>query len=153
MLAYPDRVQLIEMSGTGHNALDFHIAYYAGRIAVSDPGAYLHIISKDKGFDPLIAHLKASGIFARRSNSVDEIAILHAPDVSKMSFDQRIQRVTDHLQATPQSRPRKRKTLVSSIAALFGKQLDDDDVCAIITAMEASGRLEIDGKDAVTYRL
>ena len=50
------RAQYVEMSGTGHNALDFHIAFYIGRIAATDKDAFFHIISKDTGFDPLIAH-------------------------------------------------------------------------------------------------
>ena len=53
-----DRAQYVEMSGTGHNALDFHIAYYVGRLSANDKDAYFHIISNDQGFDPLIAHLK-----------------------------------------------------------------------------------------------
>ncbi len=48
----------IMISGNGPNALDFHIAYYIGRLAAENPNAYFHIISKDTGFDPLIRHLK-----------------------------------------------------------------------------------------------
>src|SRR6185503_11601280 len=53
-----DRAQYIKISGNGPNALDFHIAYYIGRLAATDPAAYFHIISKDEGFDLLIQHLK-----------------------------------------------------------------------------------------------
>ena len=52
------RAEYIKMSGNGPNALDFHIAFYIGQISTQDPTAYFHIISKDKGFDPLIQHLK-----------------------------------------------------------------------------------------------
>ena len=44
-----DRAQYVEMSGTGHNALDFHIAYYVGRLSANDKDAYFHIISNDQG--------------------------------------------------------------------------------------------------------
>ena len=60
------RAQYVQMSGTGHNALDFHIAFYIGRIAATDKDAYFHIISNDTGFDPLIAHLKQEHVLADR---------------------------------------------------------------------------------------
>jgi hypothetical protein len=153
MLQHKERVELIRMIGTGHNALDFHIAYYAGRISVEDPSAYIHIISKDQGFDPLIAHLQARHIFVRRSDKVGDIEILNAPDASKLSLDQRLKRVVEHLQAAPQSRPRKRKTLTSSIHALFGKQLTDVEAGAIIEELVRTRMLEIQGNDSISYRL
>lgn len=48
------RAEYIEVSGTGHNALDFHIAFYIGRYSASDRGASYYIVSKDTGYDPLI---------------------------------------------------------------------------------------------------
>ncbi len=63
----------IEMAGTGHNALDFHIAYYIGHIAAVDKDAYFHIVSNDTGFDPLIAHLKQEHIFADRVAKVADM--------------------------------------------------------------------------------
>src|SRR5687767_2649597 len=57
-----DRAEYIKISGVGPNALDFHIAYYIGRIASQEPDAFFHIISKDTGFDPLIQHLKDNKI-------------------------------------------------------------------------------------------
>src|SRR5688500_17723852 len=59
LLKHSGQIELITISGHGKNALDFHIAYYAGRITAEDPGASIHIISRDKGFDPLIAHLQS----------------------------------------------------------------------------------------------
>lgn len=35
------RAPHIEMSGTGHNALDFHIAFYIGRLAAQEDGTRL----------------------------------------------------------------------------------------------------------------
>src|SRR5687768_2351003 len=51
------RAEYIKISGVGHNALDFHIAYYIGRLVVEAPDTFFHVISKDTGFDPLIHHL------------------------------------------------------------------------------------------------
>jgi hypothetical protein len=52
--AFGPDVEYVQMDGNGTNALDFHIAYYIGRLAAEYPDAYFHIISKDTGFDPLI---------------------------------------------------------------------------------------------------
>ena len=48
----------IKITGNGQNALDFHIAYYVGVLAEQEPDASFYIISKDKGFDPLVRHLR-----------------------------------------------------------------------------------------------
>lgn len=70
-----DRAEYIKITGNGSNALDFHIAYYIGRLAATEPKAYFHIVSRDAGFDPLIKHLKAKKIFARRSSALSDIPL------------------------------------------------------------------------------
>lgn len=67
------RAECIKISESGRNALDFHIAYYIGRLAVEDSSAYFHIVSRDAGFDPLIRHLKSRKIFAGRVQTVADI--------------------------------------------------------------------------------
>jgi len=37
--------EYLQIDGNGNNALDFHIAYYIGRLAVQHPDAYFHVIS------------------------------------------------------------------------------------------------------------
>ena len=55
------RARYIEMSGSGKNALDFHLAFYLGQLSTKDPSARFIIVSKDTGFDPLVVHLAAQG--------------------------------------------------------------------------------------------
>jgi hypothetical protein len=57
---------LIQISGTGNNAADFHIAYYLGKYSLENPKASFRIISKDKGYDPLVRHLKSLNIDCER---------------------------------------------------------------------------------------
>src|SRR5690606_13460791 len=66
----------IKIAGNGPNALDFHIAYYIGEFVAKEPKANFHVISKDKGFVPLISHLKARGVKIQRFNDLAEIPIL-----------------------------------------------------------------------------
>jgi hypothetical protein len=65
-----DRAQYVQISGQGPNALDFHIAFYMGELAAAEPSAVFHVVSKDKGFDPLIEHLKSRKIAVFRSVSL-----------------------------------------------------------------------------------
>ena len=72
------RAEYIKLSGHGSNALDFHIAYYIGRLAAEEPSAYFHIISKDRGFDPLVQHLRSNKILAGRVKTIADIPVVKA---------------------------------------------------------------------------
>lgn len=67
--------RLIQISGNGKNALDFHIAYELGRIFSENKDAECIVVSKDTGYNPLIA--KICKDFAkkccRRVNSISEL--------------------------------------------------------------------------------
>lgn len=58
--------EYIQITGSGPDAVDFHIAYYIGRLSIEEPGAAFRIVSKDTGFDPLVRHLIARGIDCKR---------------------------------------------------------------------------------------
>jgi hypothetical protein len=60
------RLEWIQMEGQGSNALDFHIAHYLGRFVLEHPKARHVILSKDKGFDPLVKHLNGQGYTCER---------------------------------------------------------------------------------------
>ena len=62
--------EYVPITGSGPDAVDFHIAYYIGRLSAEDPGAAFRIISKDTGFDPLVRHLVARGIDCQRSTEL-----------------------------------------------------------------------------------
>lgn len=143
------RGEYIQVSANGKNALDFHIAYQLGRLAVQQPDAYFHIVSKDTGFDPLIAHLKAQKVLAARVPSVDEIAALKLSPAAPAP--QRLDAVIERLRRPNATRPRSRKTLGTTINALFQKQLTDDDIAKLIGNLVAKGVVEIDAADKVSY--
>ena len=50
-------VDYVSISGSGPNAVDFHIAFYIGLLAEKHPGSKFTIVSGDTGFDPLVRHL------------------------------------------------------------------------------------------------
>jgi hypothetical protein len=140
----------ILISGNGKNALDFHIAYYLGDLASKDPEGFYHVISKDTGFDPLIAHLKSLGIYAQRSSALCEIPILDF--IAPKTIDERVDAVIKNLQSRGSARPRRVKTLASTIHALFLKKLEQSEVDGLVAALEKRGKIvATDGKVSYTF--
>ncbi len=138
------------ISGHGKNALDFHIAYYLGELANKDPEGFYHVISKDTGFDPLIAHLKERDIYAQRSNALCEIPILGV--ITPKTVDERVDAVIKNLESRGNARPRRVKTLVSTIHALFLKKLEQSEVEGLVAALEKRGKIvATDGKVSYNF--
>ena len=143
--AFGPDVEYIQIEGTGGNALDFHIAYYIGRLAAENPGADFHVISKDKGFDPLIRHLKAQKILCQRSTLIADIRLAKIPG-SAPSLE-RVDAVIDNLVRRKAAKPRTLKTLRSTIKALFANQLMDEELEELIEQLTRRGAIKIaDGK-------
>ena len=143
------RAEYIEMSGTGHNALDFHIAFYIGRIAASEKDVFFHVISNDTGFDPLIVHLKSLHVLADRVAKIEEIPALIQVKVASQSTEERIGFIKDRLLRPNAPRPRSRKTLTSHVSTMFNKMLPDDEISKVIDALFKSGHVREDGKRLV----
>lgn len=141
------RAEYIKIAGVGKNALDFHIAYYIGRIAAQQPETFFHIISKDTGFDPLIRHLKDQKIFCDRSECIEDIPAVKAARVK--SPEERAILFMSRLLQPNATKPRTEKTLRSAISAHFQRQLTDEEIGAVMAALERPGHITIaDGKVA-----
>ncbi len=137
------RVEYIRMARSGKNALDFHIAFYIGQIAATDTTAYFHIIAKDKGFDPLIEHLKSRKIFCARSVNILDVPFVKAATAT--TPEARAAVLLEQFTQYPKTRPATRKTLGGTIKNKFGKLLSDDDVDAVVKCLEKSKRISVDG--------
>lgn len=145
-----DSAQYIKISGTGKNALDFHIAYYVGELAAKDPGAYFHIISRDTGFDTLIKHLKGRSIKIQRERDLAEIPVLRLSVAS--SNDEKVSAIVKNLVGRGQSKPRKVKTLSNTINSLFTEDLSEQALADLVKALEKKQYIKVaDG--SVTYHL
>jgi hypothetical protein len=147
----------IQMSGNGHNALDFHLAFYLGRIAASEPDASFYIVSKDSGFDPLIRHLENERIVVRRIATIDEIAgkkveAPKPPAPAKAPPPYKVAEIVDDLRRRGASRPRTLKALRATIGARYQKRLTEQDVSKLIDQLTKSGTVSVQGTK-VSYRL
>lgn len=144
------RAEYIKISGRGPNALDFHIAYYIGRLAAAEPSAYFHIISKDTGFDPLIQHLRSKKILAGRAETVADIPAVRSSN--SKSPRERIAIILAKLQQLKTAKPRTIKTLSSTIGSLFQNQLSEAEVELLVQGLAKKRYLEVTGAK-ITYAL
>jgi len=143
--AFGPDAEYIQIDGNGKNALDFHISYYVGRLAAETPDASFYVISKDKGFDPLIKHLKGQGISCQRSSSIADIqgvkissskTISDRVDTVKpfdsRSIPEKVDVIINNLTKRKAAKPRTLKTLRSTIKALFRDKLADAELDELI---------------------
>jgi len=163
--AYGPDAEYVQIDGNGKNALDFHISYYLGRLAAETPDASFYVISKDKGFDPLIKHLKGQGISCQRSSSIADIqgvkvssskTISDRVDSVKLldsrSIPERVDATISNLTKRKAAKPRTLKTLRSTVKALFRDKLADAELDELIEQLTRRGAITVaDGK--VNYEL
>ena len=154
--------EIIQSGGNGKNALDFHMAYHAGQILAHHPQACVHFVTKDKGgFDALVKHLKENNHNASRVDEIKELPFLHSHNntasTSKISEDPSVQRANRAVswlgKVSAASRPRKLKTLQSSLHSLFQKQLSEHELTTLVQDLITDGRVVAGQNDSVTYRL
>ena len=142
--------EYVQISGSGKNALDFHIAFTIGELSKIDPKAYYHIISKDAGYDPLIKHARNKGIQIGRSKTIADTPLARVS--SAKSVAEKIDSIVKNLKIRGSGRPRKVKTLNNTINALFQKGLEESELKRIVQRLEKDGHISIEG-DNVSYHL
>jgi hypothetical protein len=179
LMEHAASLQFIRLTSSGRNALDFTLAYYIGRAAITDPTGYFHIISKDTGFDPLIEHLKSRHIEAHRHDDCTTLTLSHigasqvkkaavvvpkpavvkpkaaiaAPKVAvAASPEDPMTRVLGQLRKNANSRPKREKTLKSQLLSLL-KPVNESGVEALIAKLQKAKHLTIDAQGAVAYSL
>ena len=149
MQSFGDKAEYVQITGSGRNALDFHIAYYLGALTERDPKAIFHVISKDTGYDQLIKHLKAMRINVARQKDLFDIPWLSSDN--KKPVDEQLTAIVENLSARGNSRPRKVKTLKNSINSLFGNKLDPERIDGLVQDLQDRKYVVIK-QENVTYR-
>jgi len=145
MLERLGSAKLIRIKGEGKNALDFHIAFYLGKLSESNPGSSFTILSKDKGFDPLVAYMNSKQIECGRIESISEIVFAKNPTRPGLeSF------LVHLIGRDEKFRPKK----VAKLKAYLGNWAKSNAgiVEPIFNELLSQGRIEIDG-EKVRYRL
>jgi hypothetical protein len=151
LIEHAAMVQLVRLTTSGENALDFALAYYVGRAVIADPTGHFHIVSKDTGFDPLIEHLRSRHIHAHRHNDFTTLTFSGPAKPPSAPPEDPMPRVLEHLAKHVNNRPKRKKTLLSHLRAFLGNAVTESDVLALVERLRQAGRLSIGNKDAVTY--
>lgn len=151
MQALGANAEYVKIARTGKNAVDMHIAYYIGRLLEKEPGAIIHIISKDSDFDPLIEYLHARGSSCKRVKTIGEVpkhavarhvapvaktTVKHTPHVPspRRPHAEKLAPIIKHLHSLS-GKPGTSKKLTQTIANYFkqhGGALPDKTVALII---------------------
>ncbi|HVH84317.1 MAG TPA: PIN domain-containing protein [Steroidobacteraceae bacterium] len=172
-----ERFVPIDIEGQGKNALDFHIAFYLGEYLARAPDTACVILSKDKGFDPLVRHLSRRGFAVRRANSMAEAlaartsaaAASRSPGGARSGARRESGRDGPrrdgppseggslkgealHLLAGTQKvrRPRKRKGLIAVLHSHFSQKVPDGELQRLVDQLIAEGTLS-ETNGAITY--
>lgn len=158
MQALGEHGEYIKINGNGPNALDFHIAFYMGEIAAKNEESFFHIISRDTGFDPLIAHLKQRKIFAKRSERIEEIPLLSSsqpapatpqtPEVKSDTLSQAI----EFLRKSPKTRPGKLPALHNALNAHLRKTLGENGPEMLIAQLRSRKIITVGKNNSLTYQ-
>ena len=149
MQGFGNKAEYVQITGSGRNALDFHIAYYLGALTERDPTGYFHVISKDTGYDQLIKHLKGKKVSAARQKDLFEIPWLSSSN--KKPMNEQITAIVENLAARGNSRPRKVKTLKNSINSLFGNKLEAEKIDNLVKDLKEQKYIVIK-QENVTYQ-
>jgi hypothetical protein len=172
LLMHAASVQLVRLTSTGRNALDFTLAYYVGRAVAADPSGYFHIVSRDAGFDPMIEHLRNKHIDVRRHDSFATLpfagppkpSVLIAPAAAPpksqtkpkaqlLILDEWAAQVLTYLRKAATNRPRSEKRLLSYLVGQLGHKITEAEALDLVRYLSKAGHLVIGEKGTVTYHL
>ena len=173
LMRHAATVEMIRLTSSGRNALDFTLAYYVGRAVLADPSGYFHIVAKDKGYDTLIEHLRSKHIRARRHDDFTTLTFSAPasapanirpvvtpaaksptkPKPQVTALEALEARVLVHLRKPSTNRPRTQQKLVSHLVTHLGKKVTETDVMKLVQMMSQAGHLVIDDKGKVIYHL
>lgn len=171
---FGDRAKYVRLERSSKNALDFHVAFYLGKLAERHVGDRFQIVSKDTGFDTLIQHLREEKIDAVRVETLgaaapakriealsattkttrvqaeDKPANSKKPtDYTSMSNKELAKIAWEKLIKRKEKKPGTQKRLLSTLAAEFSRQLDDEKLSEIVTQLVKLRHFAIDNKKIV----
>jgi len=102
------------------------------------------------GFDPLLKYLKGKKIFAQRSTCIADIPYFK-PSLP-VAPEAQVEAVIADLARRKASKPRTQKTLLSTLHALFKKELSEQQLGALFAELCKRGVVKVEG-EKVSYAL
>jgi hypothetical protein len=157
------QVKLVEVGATGRNALDMTLAYYLGQAVQKFPTHQFHIVSGDKDYDALLAHLKTQQHKVTRCPHFDTVPGLPktkkpvakpaATSAAKPSpkADREAIVLERFISPTNTNKPSKKSALSSHLKTSLGKTATDAMVEELIRKLIDKKILQIDEHGKVLY--
>lgn len=156
------RAQYIQIKNSGKNALDFHIAYYLGMLACQKPESMFYVVSKDTGYDALLAYMRTHKLKAQRVDDISKIGqqpiaktksvnpVLTLPVVDEI-VQASMQKGLEKLKTMGNSRPRLVKTLTTTLKSTFRDILSDQQLSDLIQLLQQKQYISISGQNKISY--
>ena len=159
------RGQYVRLQTRGPNALDFLLCHHLGTLTARAPRARFHVLSRDTGFDPLLAHLCALGYHCVRVATLEELPGARLPAVARGAIPappapppavaapaDAVARAVALLHKFRHNKPASVTTLRGTLRALCLPEAPPEQVTALISALVAAGYVQLTG-EAVSYAL
>ena len=157
----------MEVGGSGSNAHDITLSSYLGRAIERVQAARFAIVSKDKDFVPMIAHLNAQQIEVARFDSFSALPFLThrkpsavpkspaaprpVPPTKKPAEDRRTKVIAALKNPLSSNRPADQAALRAHVRNALGKEASDEKVDSIVRDLVTAGALAIDSRGKVSY--
>ena len=175
---FAEQVTPVEVGASGRNALDITLACYLGQAIQRTPGAGFFIVSKDKDYDPMLAHLNARGVRVSRHNAFAALPFLKPAKKSgstKPPFQVKTEATANPnvpiKQAVPapnkkpadayakllehirngKHRPGTRAKLMHHIHTVHGQKSTTEQQTSVVNRLINDRIVSIDDKDKVSY--
>lgn len=140
-------VEWIKVEGSGNNSLDFHIAFYLGQLSQENPKLSFTILSKDKGYDPLIRYLCKNKISCRRIESLQTLT--KKDDCQQENLIEKV--IINLSKIEKKCRPQSRKALFQHIKALLqSKKLSQQELNVLINNLFLQKKVS-EADNRITY--
>lgn len=142
--------KLIKMAGKGRNALDRLLAFYLGQLAARRLEVSFCVVAKDKGYDPLIQHMKQRKFTAQRIDTLDTItgkkrATTKPSTSSALSVKTDLQQIVENLRKRGKSQPSSLKTLGTTINEMYRNKLPEHVVSQQILGLMRQDVVSVSG--------
>ena len=146
---FGQRLEWIKIEGIGNNALDFHLAFYLGRLFKDSEGETFLILSKDKGFDPLVRYINKSKVKCQRITNLVEF--VREKGIVARNTDLVIEVVEKLSKVQKNKRPRTKKTLQQYLKSLLRqKKLNEQEINVLIETLFVQNKIS-EGTNRLTY--
>lgn len=145
-----ENVEYIKMSGEGHNALDFHIAFYVGELVTKEPDCDIWIVSKDKGFRHLVTHLVERKFNIRQAPDLGVVQGAPMDAMGKVrpasAIDpKRFELIAARL-GSAKARPAKIRSLHNLVKSLLTKQPTRAEIRSCVDELTRRGIIAVEGQ-------